>query len=117
MRAATQEKDQAPSRNNSEHHGNQSFANEDIKTIKAELDSVKSKMAELQSDYSELQRDYQNLSSKPKRVSGWTSGWRKIKNSFHVKPDGDDNGDGYDKPKSPFPIRNRANPRRRLSMS
>ncbi|XP_054807730.1 BTB/POZ domain-containing protein DOT3 isoform X2 [Prosopis cineraria] len=118
MREAMQEKEPIPSGNNSEQDVNQSFTNAEIQALKSELENVKSKMAELHDDYSELQREYEKLSnSKPKNASGWGLNWRKIKQSFHAKLDGDEIGERQEKPKPPHPSRLRANSRRRLSMS
>lgn len=115
MRAAMQEKEPAQSGINSEQDGNQASASMDVKTLKAELENVKSNMVELQSDYFELQREYGKLSNKPK--NGWGLNWRKIKNSLHVKPAGDETRDGQDMPKSPNPTQRKGALRRRLSMS
>lgn len=84
--------------NTSEPEGNQSSTNMEIKTIKAELENMKTKMEALQSDYSDLQQEYGKLSNKPKNASGWALSWRKIRNSFHAKFDGDETGDGQQKP-------------------
>ncbi|XP_048335042.2 BTB/POZ domain-containing protein DOT3 isoform X3 [Ziziphus jujuba] len=92
MRAAMQEKEAAPSGNNSEQEGNHSSTDMEIKTLKAELESVKMKMIELQNDYVELLQDYEKLSNKNKHTSGWSIGWRRIKKSFHTKPDKDETG-------------------------
>ncbi|GMY11495.1 BTB/POZ domain-containing protein DOT3 [Fagus crenata] len=111
MRAAMQEKENG---NTSEQEGNQSSTNMEIKTLKADLENIKMKMAELQSDYSELQQEYGKLSNKPKNVSGWTFSWRKIKNSFHAKLDGDETGDRQQRPNS---VGCRGSFKRRLSIS
>jgi hypothetical protein len=103
MRAAMQEKEPAPSGNISEQEGNQSSTVTEIKNLKAELQVVKTKMAELQSDYSEYEKQ-----KKPKNVSGLSFTWRKIKNSLHARVEGDETGDGQQRP-------NRF--RRRLSVS
>ncbi|KAI9116905.1 hypothetical protein K1719_011904 [Acacia pycnantha] len=117
MREAMKEKEPSPSGNKSEQDVNQSFTNAEIQALKSELDNVKSKMEELHNDYSELQREYEKLSNnKPKNASGWIHNWRKIKQSFHAKLDGDEIGERQEKPKSPYPNRLRANSRR-LSMS
>ncbi|RYR17546.1 hypothetical protein Ahy_B03g062259 isoform B [Arachis hypogaea] len=116
MRAAMQEKEQEQSGINSEQDENQTSASMDIKTLKSELEHVKSKMIELQKDYFELQREYEKL-NKPKNSTGWSLNWRKIKNSFHVKPAGDEIGDEQDVPKSPEPVQQKGTPRRRTSMS
>ncbi|XP_050129266.1 BTB/POZ domain-containing protein DOT3-like isoform X1 [Malus sylvestris] len=85
MRTVMQGKE-SPSGDNSEQEGNHSSTDAEIKNLKAELEKVKIKMAELQRDYSELQHEYERIiSNKQKNVSGWSLGWRKIKNSFHTK--------------------------------
>ncbi|KAL1366127.1 BTB/POZ domain-containing protein DOT3 [Arachis ipaensis] len=117
MRATMQEKEQEQSGINSEQDENQTSASMDIKTLKSELEHVKSKMIELQKDYFELQREYEKLNSKPKNSTGWSLNWRKIKNSFHVKPAGDEIGDEQDVTKSPEPVQQKGTPRRRTSMS
>ncbi|KAK4264913.1 hypothetical protein QN277_026030 [Acacia crassicarpa] len=117
MREAMKEKEPSPSGNNSEQDVNQTFTNAEIQALKSELDNVKSKMEELHNDYSELQREYEKLgNNKPKNSSGWIHNWRKIKQSFHAKLDGDEIVERQEKPKSPYPNRLRANSRR-LSMS
>ena len=96
--------------NTSEPEGNQSSTSMEIKTMKAELENMKTKMEALQSDYSELQQEYGKLSNKPKNASGWASiCWRKIRNSFHAKIDGDETGDGQQRPN---PARRRSFKRR-----
>ena len=85
-----QEKDVAPSGNNSEQEGHQSVTDMEIKALKAELENVKVKMTELQSDYSELQQEYDKLGSRHRNTPRWSVSWRKIKSSFHSKIDGDD---------------------------
>ncbi|XP_030974459.1 BTB/POZ domain-containing protein DOT3 isoform X3 [Quercus lobata] len=95
--------------NTSEPEGNQSSTNMEIKTMKTELENMKKKMEALQSDYSGLQQEYGKLSNKPKNASGWAFSWRKIKNSFHTKLDGDETGDGQQRPN---PARRRSFKRR-----
>ncbi|XP_050277137.1 BTB/POZ domain-containing protein DOT3-like isoform X2 [Quercus robur] len=96
--------------NTSEPERNQSSTNMEIKTMKAEIENMKTKMEALQSDYSELQQEYGKLCNKPKNASGWASiGWRKIRNSFHAKIDGDETGDGQQRPN---PARKRSFKRR-----
>ncbi|CAL8164071.1 unnamed protein product [Prunus armeniaca] len=113
MRTAMQEKE-SQSGNNSEQEGNYSSTDAEIKNLKAELEDVKIKMAELQSDYSELQQEYERIGSKQKNVSGWSLGWRKIKNSFHAKVEGNETGEGQQRPN---PAGRRPPSRRRSSMS
>lgn len=119
MRATMQEKEPAQSGIISEQEGNQTSATIDIKTLKAELENVKSKMVELQNDYFELQEEYKKLSNKekPKNPLGLGINWRKIKNSFHVRPGGGETRDGRDTPASPHPSRRRSAPGRRVSAS
>ncbi|KAK4608237.1 hypothetical protein RGQ29_001867 [Quercus rubra] len=95
--------------NTSEPEGNQSSTKMEIKTMKAELENMKTKMEALQSDYSELQQEYGKLSNKPKNASGWAYGWRKIRNSFQAKLDGNETGDGQQRPN---PARKRSFKRR-----
>ena len=118
MRSTIHEKDPAPSGNNSEPEGNQSSTDMEIKNLKAELENVKKKMAELQSNYSELEQAYDNVGNKHKHMSRWSFGWRKIKNSFHVKMDGDESreepGEGQQRANS---VRYKTNLRRRLSIA
>ncbi|XP_016647337.1 PREDICTED: BTB/POZ domain-containing protein DOT3 [Prunus mume] len=113
MRTAMQEKE-SQSGNNSEQEGNHSSTDAEIKNLKAELEDVKIKMAELQSDYSELQQEYERIGSKQRNVSGWSLGWRKIKNSFHAKVEGNETGEGQQRPN---PAGRRPPSRRRSSMS
>lgn len=117
IRAAMQDKEPAQSGINNEQDGIQTSANMEIKTLKAELENVKSNMVELQNDYFELQREYEKLNKQPKNSLGWSLNWRKIKNSFHTKPAGDENGDGQDMLNTQNPIRRKGTPRTRLSMS
>ncbi|KAK9990238.1 hypothetical protein SO802_025223 [Lithocarpus litseifolius] len=95
--------------NTSEPEGNQSSTITEIKTMKAELENMKTKMEALQSDYSELQQEYGKLSNKHKNASGWASSWWKIRNSFHAKVDGNETGDGQQRPN---PARKRSFKRR-----
>ncbi|CAL9001653.1 unnamed protein product [Prunus brigantina] len=113
MRTVMQEKE-SQSGNNSEQEGNHSSTDAEIKNLKAELEDVKIKMAELQSDYSELQQEYERIGSKQKNVLGWSLGWRKIKNSFHAKVEGNETGEGQQRPN---PAGRRPSSRRRSSMS
>lgn len=92
MRAAMQEKEPASRGDDSEQGDTQPSTSMEIKNLREELENVKTRMAELQKDYSELQREYEKLSNKNKIVSGWSLGWRKIKNSFHSKADADETG-------------------------
>ncbi|GLT43955.1 hypothetical protein SLA2020_178760 [Shorea laevis] len=100
MRMAMQGKEPIQRVDNYEQEENQSPTNIEIKTLKEELENVKTKMAELQDDYSELQKEYEKISKKQRNSSGagWTLGWRKIKNSFHTKGEGDETGDGHQRP-------------------
>ncbi|KAI4350956.1 hypothetical protein L6164_005358 [Bauhinia variegata] len=113
MRAEMQEKEPAASGDNFEQDGNQSSADDNIKALKGELENVKSKMAELLSDYSELQRECESLSKKPKNTSRWSFSWRKIRRSFHTKPEEDEKEDEQDRPNPTTRLRFR----RRLSLS
>ncbi|KAA8546817.1 hypothetical protein F0562_003259 [Nyssa sinensis] len=115
MRAAMQGKEQAASGNNTDQEGRWSSTNEEIKTLKMELEKVKIEMAELQKDYSELQREYEKQNNKQRNVSGWTFGWRKIKNSalFHGKVDGEETRDEQQS----NPTGGRVNLHRRQSIS
>ncbi|XP_031285006.1 BTB/POZ domain-containing protein DOT3-like [Pistacia vera] len=85
---------------NSEQDENQSSTSVEIKNLKVELENVKTRMTELQADYSELQQEYEKLSNKQKIITGWSSGWRKIKGSFHSKVDPDETGDRQQRPNS-----------------
>lgn len=112
MRSAMQEKEKAPSSDNSGQDGNHLSTDREIRNLKAELESVKAQMAELQSDYSELQQEYEKLSNKQKNVAGWGFGWKKIKNSFHTRVDGDEPAH-----RRPRRTSSRMSLRRRLSMT
>ncbi|XP_059624278.1 BTB/POZ domain-containing protein DOT3 [Cornus florida] len=92
IRVAMQGKEQAASGNISDQEDSWSSTKKDIMTLKAELEKVKMEMAEMQRDYSELQQEYEKLNHKQKNLSGWMSGWKKIKKSslFHGKVDGDE---------------------------
>lgn len=109
-----QEKEPETQGNNSEQDGNRPSTSMEIKNLKAELENIKASMAELQTDYSELQREYEKLSHKQKTVSGWSSGWRKIKNSFHSRPEADETGERQQRPNS---ISHQLGYRRRVSVS
>lgn len=100
MRMAMQGKEPIQRIDNYEQEENRSTTNIEIKTLKEELENVKTKMAELQDDYSELQKEYEKISKRQRNTSGsgWTLGWRKIKNSFHTKGEGDETGDGHRRP-------------------
>lgn len=114
MRTAMQEKDPASRGNNSEQDETQSpTTSVEIKNLRTELENVKTRMAELQTDYSELQREYEKLGNKHKIVSGWSLGWRKIKNSFHTKADAEETGNQQKRSNS---ASHRSTFRRRLSL-
>ena len=83
---------------NSEQEEHRPSTNTEIKNLKSELENVKTMMAELQNDYSDLQQEYEKISSKHKSPLDWNLNWRKIKNSFHVKAESDENGDGQQRP-------------------
>ncbi|XP_057501674.1 BTB/POZ domain-containing protein DOT3-like [Actinidia eriantha] len=91
MRAAMQGKEQAASGNNSDQEESWT-SKEEIKILKDELLKVKAEMQGLHRDYTELQRIYGNVNNKRRSLSGWTLGWRKIKNSgfFNRKMEGDE---------------------------
>ncbi|XP_021300961.1 BTB/POZ domain-containing protein DOT3 [Herrania umbratica] len=94
MRMAMQGKETLAREDNSEQEEHRQSTNTEIKNLKSELENVKTKMTELQNDYSDLQQEYEKICNKHKNASGWSLNWRKIKNSFHVKAENDDNGDG-----------------------
>ncbi|PKI58738.1 hypothetical protein CRG98_020894 [Punica granatum] len=111
---------------NNSPNNNQSATDAEIKSLRAELENVKAKMAELQSDYAELQQEYEKLSGskqqRSRRMSGWASSWRKVKNSFHSKREGDvNNGDqgdyGHQRQSPRGQVRRRSSFRRRVSIS
>ncbi|XP_017617201.1 root phototropism protein 3-like [Gossypium arboreum] len=52
-------------------------AKKDINTLKFELDGVKSKHVQLQKEMENLQRQFEKM-SKPKPISAWSSGWKKL---------------------------------------
>ena len=96
-----QGKESAPTGSNSEQEGNHSSTDAEIKNLRAELQNVKTRMAELQSDYSELQQEYEKMNNKQKSVSSWSSGWRKVKKSFHTKSEASEGiGEGQRTPNS-----------------
>ncbi|XP_038905473.1 BTB/POZ domain-containing protein DOT3 isoform X1 [Benincasa hispida] len=111
MRSAMQEKEKAPS-SDSDQDGNHLSTDREIKNLKTELESVKAQMAELQSDYSELQQEYEKLSNKQKNITSWGLGWKKIKNSFHTRVDGDEPAH-----RRPSRTSSRMSLRRRLSIT
>ncbi|XVF58983.1 hypothetical protein PTKIN_Ptkin07bG0237100 [Pterospermum kingtungense] len=94
MRMAMQGKEPLTRGDNSEQEEDRPSTSTEIKNLKSELENVKTTMAELQNDYSDLQQEYEKICSKYKHPSGWSLNWRKIKKSFHVKAESDDNGDG-----------------------
>ncbi|KAE8693223.1 BTB/POZ domain-containing protein DOT3 [Hibiscus syriacus] len=94
MRMAMQGKEPMTVGDNSEQYEPRPSTNTEIKNLKSELENVKTKMTELQNDYSDLQQVYEKITSKHKNASGWILNWRKIKNSFHIMAESDDNGDG-----------------------
>ena len=114
MRTAMQGKETAPRTDNSEQEESQSSTSLEIRNLRTELENVKTRMGGLQSDYAELQREYEKLSRRQKIVTGWSSGWRKIKNSFHTKVEGDETGNQQRRSNS---TSRRSGWRRRLSIS
>ncbi|KAL6964240.1 26S proteasome regulatory subunit 6B [Sarracenia purpurea var. burkii] len=52
-------------------------AKKDINTLKFELESVKAKNVELQHEMENLHRQFDKM-VKPKQISAWTSGWKKL---------------------------------------
>ncbi|KAK8672983.1 hypothetical protein V6N13_111339 [Hibiscus sabdariffa] len=94
MRMAMQGKEPMTVGDNSEQDEPRPSTNTEIKNLRSELENVKTKMTELQNDYSDLQKEYEKITSKHKNASGWIVNWRKIKNSFHIMTESDDNGDG-----------------------
>ncbi|KAK4840585.1 hypothetical protein QYF36_013043 [Acer negundo] len=114
MRTAMQGKETAPRTDNSEQEESQSSNSLEIRNLRTELENVKTRMGGLQSDYAELQREYEKLSHRQKIVPGWSSGWRKIKNSFHTKVEGDETGNQQRRSNS---TSRRSGWRRRLSIS
>ncbi|XWS41574.1 hypothetical protein CRYUN_Cryun17cG0093400 [Craigia yunnanensis] len=114
MRMAMQGEEPLTRGDNSEQEEHQPSTNTEIKNLKSELENVKTKMSELQNDYSDLQQEYEKIRNKHKNASGWSLNWRKIKNSFHVKEESDDTGDGQHRSN---PVRFRISFRRRRSVS
>ncbi|KAK6150419.1 hypothetical protein DH2020_015351 [Rehmannia glutinosa] len=81
IRAAIQGKSQTETVENSDQETSWSSTNKDVKALKIELEKVKTQMAELQRDYLELQQENQKQNIRPRKSSGWTLGWRKIRKS------------------------------------
>lgn len=52
-------------------------AKKDINTLKFEVETVKTKYVELQNEMETLQRQFDKM-MKPKQISAWTSGWKKL---------------------------------------
>ncbi|KAL4378438.1 hypothetical protein GQ457_02G016100 [Hibiscus cannabinus] len=94
MRMAMQGKEPMTVGDNSEQDEPRPSTNTEIKNLRSELENVKTKMTELQNDYSDLQKEYEKITSKHKNATGWIVNWRKIKNSFHIMTESEDNGDG-----------------------
>ena len=99
MRAAVQGKEQVTSSDNSDQEGSWSSTKNEIKNLKSELEKVKKQMAELQRDYSELQQKYNKLNTKQRNLSGWTFGWKNIRNSglFHKKMELNETGEAEER--------------------
>ncbi|KAM7517461.1 hypothetical protein LguiB_016423 [Lonicera macranthoides] len=116
MRAAVQGKEQVASSDNSDQEGSWSSTKNEIKNLKSELEKVKEQMIELQRDYSELQQKYNKLNTKQRNLSGWTFGWKNIRNSalFHKKMEVNETGEGKERLN---PIGCRVSFRRRRSIS
>ncbi|KAA8530857.1 hypothetical protein F0562_005519 [Nyssa sinensis] len=116
IRAAMQGKEQAASGDNTDQEGSWSSTKKEIKTLKTELEKVKMEIAELQRDYSELHQEYEKLNKKQRNLSGWTFGWRKIKNSalLHRKVDGNETEEGQQRSNT---TGGRVNLRRRQSIA
>ncbi|KAK6150416.1 hypothetical protein DH2020_015348 [Rehmannia glutinosa] len=81
IRAAIQGKSQTETVENSDQETSWSSTNKEVKALKIELEKVKTQMAELQRDYLELQQENQKQNIRPRKSSGWTLGWRKIRKS------------------------------------
>ncbi|KAM7262129.1 hypothetical protein ACFE04_021206 [Oxalis oulophora] len=118
MRTALRGQEEAVQTEDNSERENKSTTSLEIKTVKSELDNVKKTMTELQTDYLELQREYKNLAcssnkQRKKSFAGWSSGWRKIKHSFHVKVEADEHPDTQRRSHSS----NRASYGRRQSVS
>ncbi|XP_058096796.1 BTB/POZ domain-containing protein DOT3 isoform X2 [Magnolia sinica] len=92
MRVAIKGKDLIPSEAFSEQESSRSSTKKEIKSLKAEIEKMKGMLSELQRDYVELQQEFDKLNSQ-KSVKGWSSRWKKIKNSTFLngKMDGDEN--------------------------
>ncbi|KAK4485937.1 hypothetical protein RD792_008588 [Penstemon davidsonii] len=87
IRASIQGKDRTETTDNLEQESNWSSTNNEVKTLKLELEKVRMQMAEIQRDYSELQQEHGKQNIKRRYSLGWTFGWRKVRNSglFNVK--------------------------------
>ncbi|KAK3008922.1 hypothetical protein RJ639_014704 [Escallonia herrerae] len=96
MREAMQGKEQSANGDNSDQQCSWPSTKSEIKTLKVELEKVKTTTAELQRDYAELQKEYEKLNNQQRNSSGWTFGWRKIKQSalFHGKLEVGEIGEG-----------------------
>ncbi|KAF7134607.1 hypothetical protein RHSIM_Rhsim08G0010600 [Rhododendron simsii] len=114
MREAMQGKEKTASRDHSDQEESWSSKKE-ITILKEENEKVKAELQELRRDYAELHNEYEKRTNKQKNFSGWTFGWKKIRNSsFFNKTDGDETRGEQQRSKSSH---QRVSLRRRLSLS
>lgn len=103
MRTAIQERDSTPSEKIlSSHESSISSTKKEIKSLKTELENAKAMLEELQRNYLELQQEFEKL-NKQKSGAGWSSGWKKIRNSalfMNGKMDDEEIGVGPAPPKN-----------------
>ncbi|KAK6125816.1 hypothetical protein DH2020_040445 [Rehmannia glutinosa] len=115
IRAAIQGKSQTETVENSDQETSWSSTNKEVKALKIELEKVKTQMAELQRDYLELQQENQKQNIRPRKSSGWTLGWRKIRKSalYNLNTDGEETNETHNRPNQS----RRGSFRRRQSLS
>ncbi|KAL5982180.1 hypothetical protein ACLOJK_016250 [Asimina triloba] len=113
MRAAmVNSKDPISSEGFSEQESTGLSSKDEILSIKAELEKIKATLLELQRDHAELLLEFDKVSKqKTAHGHGWSTRWKKIKNSsifFYAKIDSDEKGQTHHKKKSPSTQQRRA---------
>lgn len=100
IRAEIQRNSQIETADKSDQEGSPLSTNQEVKSLRIELEKVKDEMAEMQRKYSELQQEYPKQKVKQRKSSGWTVGWRKLRKSalFNLNMVGEDTDEISNRP-------------------